>query len=161
MFINRFVRCANNVPKPPASIFFFNFMIFFAPILSGFIQVFIANYLGSAEATIQFYLKPISLIYVACSVVLAIFFYIFFMNQICGFEGSEDTIKLSNRAYKNYVAVSIAFPVTMSLVFPGLMAKANGLELSNSISISVYCNTFGGMSLFSLVFYIFFLQILE
>ncbi len=161
MIIDRFVRCAPGVKKPPVLIFFLNFLTFVAPAIAGIIQVLICNYLGSPAAVFKFYTRPISLVYILISVALPVWFFIFFMGQICGYEGSEDTLKLSNRAYKNYTTFSIGIIIILNIFFPGLMARANGLTLSDATTISIYCNTLGSMFLFSLFFYICYLQVLE
>ncbi|MCQ2595698.1 MAG: methyl-accepting chemotaxis protein [Treponemataceae bacterium] len=161
MILNRFIRCAPDVPKPPATIFFLNFLIFVAPAIGGIIQVLICNYLGSPAAVLAYFTKPVSLLYIFVSVAMPVFYYIFFMNQICGYEGSEDTLKLANRAYKNYTRLSIVPIIILNITFPELMAKANGFDMFHTTSISIYCNTLGSMFLFSLFFYICYLQVLE
>ena len=136
-------------------IYFLNWLLYSSPICLFIFQVYITKYFPAAETT-KIIFKPEILIANIATMLMPFAISKIFITQIEKYDGTPENKKICDRACNLYPTISIGVPIFMDLVIVFVMLhEANWLGSAN-LSLAVFMQIFGTISLVSLVCYILF-----
>lgn len=151
----------DKVPKKlPKSVAFFYVLVFFVPVVAVSL---VPIYLGFLDAAtvIALVTAPPTIISFIIVVAAALFCYKHFVKKILAYDGSDASIATANGAEKKFVILAIVIPVVNGFFIPVLI-KLDSLMLGISVRLlPMLFISVSQLFLFSLFFYIHFIQRLE
>ena len=141
--------------KKPFRIILFNWLIYSTPVIFFVLQLYLTNYIPSKELT-SIIVKPEILISTFVSIILPFVISKFFLSRMEVYDGSPESAAICDKAHSLYPSVSIGTPLIIDhvIVFV-LLSEANWFSSAN-LSLAVFMQMFGTISLVSLLFYILF-----
>ena len=149
-----------NVPKQPQSIFYLNYLIYVIPVFAFVIQLLFVGYLPWNE-TLKM-LQAVSFqVFFWITFLIPVLLYILFMRPILSYDGSEESLVKANKCAKFYPTASLVLPVLINILLPFCLCAEKEIGFANNIGLSLVFTSTGGLFLFSLFFYIIFLQKFE
>ena len=141
--------------KHPFRIYLFNWLMYSSPITFFVFQLYTTKYF-SVEQTTQIILKPEIFISMTVSMILPFIISKIFLGKIEAYDGSPESVRVCNMAHKFYPTVSIGTPIFVDLVIVFAMCYESNWFDSAIISMTIFLQMFGTISLVSLLSYILF-----
>lgn len=134
-------------------IYFLNWLLYSSPICLFILQVYVTKYFP-AEETSKILFKPEILIANIITMLMPFGISKIFLTQIEKYDGTPETQRICDKACNLYPMISIGIPIFMDLAIVFVMLKeANWLGSAN-LSLAIFMQIFGTISLVSLVCYI-------
>lgn len=156
MLLNRNLE----IPKPPKKILLFNYLIFISPFIGFVVQLFFVGYKPVNEVLLI--LEAVTFqVFFWLVLLVPLILYIIFMKPILSYDGSEKSLHKANISGKFYPTISLVIPIIFNIVLPIMLNLEKGISYKTDIGISILLSTIGSLFLFSLFFYILFIQAFE
>ncbi len=146
-------------PRPRFTVLLFSYLTFFSPVIGMPLFVLSANQLSFAEVIGLFRGIAFQLFFWIL-LVLPIVLYFLFIPKIRSYNGTEQSARKANVAFKCYTILSIVLPLLLNLVQPQFMVKETGLEFYHGGALVIF-SAFAGVGLYCTPFYVLFTQALS
>ena len=141
--------------KHPLRIYILNWLMYASPISFFVLQLYTTKYFSVAETT-QIILKPEIFISMIVSMILPFIITRIFLPRIEAYDGSPESVRICDKAHAIYPTISIGIPIFVDLVIVYAMCAESNWFGSAIISMTIFLQMFGTISLVSLLTYILF-----
>ncbi len=141
--------------KHPLRIYILNWLMYASPISFFVLQLYTTKYFSVAETT-HIILKPEIFISMLVSMILPFIITRIFLPKIAAYDGSPESIRICDKAHALYPTISIGIPIFVDLVIVYAMCSESHWFGSIIISMTIFLQMFGTISLVSLLTYILF-----
>ena len=141
--------------KHPLRIYILNWLMYASPISFFVLQLYTTKYF-SVEETTHIILKPEIFISMLVSMVLPFIITKIFLPKIAAYDGSPESVRISDKAHALYPTISIGVPIFVDLVIVYAMCFESHWFGSAIITMTIFFQMFGTISLVSLLTYILF-----
>ena len=141
--------------KHPLRIYILNWLMYASPISFFVLQLYTTKYFSVAETT-QIILKPEIFISMIVSMILPFIITRIFLPRIEAYDGSPESVRICDKAHALYPTISIGVPIFVDLCIVYAMCAESNWFGSAIISMTIFLQMFGTISLVSLLTYILF-----
>ncbi|MBO4728888.1 MAG: hypothetical protein J5631_10750, partial [Spirochaetaceae bacterium] len=141
--------------KHPLRIYILNWLMYASPISFFVLQLYTTKYFSVAETT-QIILKPEIFISMIVSMILPFIITRIFLPRIEAYDGSPESVRICDKAHAIYPTISIGIPIFVDLCIVYAMCSESHWFGSAIISMTIFLQMFGTISLVSLLTYILF-----
>ena len=141
--------------KHPLRIYILNWLMYASPISFFVLQLYTTKYFSVAETT-QMILKPEIFISMIVSMILPFIITRIFLPRIEAYDGSPESVRICDKAHALYPTISIGVPIFVDLVIVYAMCYESHWFGSAIITMTIFLQMFGTISLVSLLSYILF-----
>ena len=141
--------------KHPLRIYILNWLMYASPISFFVLQLYTTKYFSVAETT-QMILKPEIFISMIVSMILPFIITRIFLPRIEAYDGSPESVRICDKAHALYPTISIGVPIFVDLCIVYAMCSESNWFGSAIISMTIFLQMFGTISLVSLLTYILF-----
>lgn len=145
--------------RPKFTVLLFNYLIFFSPVIGLPLFVASANQLELKEV-IRLFRGYSFQSFFWLMLIIPLVLYFLFIPKIRSYNGTEESGKTANKAFKGYTILSFLVPLVLNLVQPQFMVKECGFEFYHGGALVVF-SAFAGVGLFCTPFYVLFTQALS
>ena len=148
------------IKKFPLRTHVYYYLIYFFPILS---SLFVCSYTGSMKVSdaIKAFGSPIGIVSLLFIISYTIAIHVIFMKKIRSYDGSEESMKKCNKSAKMFTTITLVSAVLNAFVTAFLSKVAFAYTNSPMDFAAFMLCCCGSVFIFSLVFYITFLQTFE
>lgn len=145
---------------PPKKVLIFNWLIYVSPLVMFLLNV---TFFGSLtrEQAFQFFINPLFLVLVVFLNVFPFILYKYFITIIAHYDGSEESLIKANKKALLYTKLSTFIPIFLNVILGLLLLIGYTGEKTYLISLSIIYQSLGCVFLYSLFFYVLFLQNFE
>ncbi len=146
--------------RPSRKILLFNWLIFNAPITFFNIQLFYTGIFTRQEAG-RLVQSPVVILFVAFFTITPFILYRLIMPRLLSYREGKITMEKANKLYQLYTKISMYTPILLNLLLGVILLGVLGEDTSGFVKASFMLQCTGSVFLFSLFFYVYFLQIIE
>ena len=143
-------------PRPKFTILLFNYLCFFSPAFALPVFVYTSQQLSISEIVLLFETKSF-VCFFWIMLILPPVLYFYFMKIIRSYDGTEESARKANKAYKQYFLVSFIIPVVMNMVQPNIMWIEAGFDYLHGGALIMFTG-YASAGLYSTPFFVLFSQ---